>query len=137
MLTLGGSRITFDHNTAFTDGTSFLYADVTTVSDLVFTNNIMPDNLWGIMGSGASPGNGTIAKYYPGSTFQKNVVIGSNPGTYPAGNFYPATIGAVGFLDPAQNYRLSSSSPYRQAATDGTAIGCNIDALNAAARTQY
>jgi hypothetical protein len=137
MLTIGGSNITLDHNTAITDGTSFLYADVTTVTNFVFTNNIAPDNIWGIMGSGASPGNGTIATYYPGSTFQKNVFIGSNPTIYPAGNFYPGTIGAVGFVDPTQNYRLSVSSPYRQAATDGTAVGCNIDTLNAAARTQY
>jgi Carbohydrate binding module (family 6) len=137
VLTIGGSNITIDHNTAFTDGTSFLYADSRTVSNFVFTNNIMPDNKWGIMGSGASPGNGTIAMYYPGSTFLKNVFIGSNPSTYPAGNFYPTTVAGVGFIDPTRNYRLSSSSPYRQAATDGTAIGCNIDALNAAARTQY
>jgi hypothetical protein len=31
------------------------------------------------------------------------------------------------------NYRLSGSSPYRGSATDGTDVGCNIDALAPAA----
>ena len=54
---------------------------------------------------------------------------------YPSDDYYPATIGGVGFVDPNGNYRLSSSSPYVNAATDGGAIGANIPALNAAAGT--
>jgi hypothetical protein len=103
----------------------------------VFTNNIVPDNSWAVMGGGASPGNGTIAKFYPGSTFLKNVFIGSNAATYPASNFYPATIAQVGFVNPGGNYRLSATSPYVSAATDGTAVGANIPAINSAAGTQY
>jgi hypothetical protein len=137
LITLGGSNIKVDHNTVFTDGTSVLYADGPSVSGFVFTNNIVPDNLWAVMGGGASPGNGTIAKFYPGSTFLKNVFIGSSAATYPAGNFYPATIAQVGFIDPAGNYRLSATSPYVSAATDGTAVGANIPAINSAAGTQY
>jgi carbohydrate binding protein with CBM6 domain len=137
VLTQGGSNITVDHNTIFTDGTSVLLADVTTVSGFVFTNNIVPDNSWAVMGSGAAPGNGTIAIYYPGSTFRGNVFIGSNAATYPAGNFYPSVIGQVGFVDPSANFRLAAASLYVTSATDGTAVGANIPAINAAAGTNY
>ena len=136
VLTLGGSNITVDHNTVFTDGTSALYADVAAVSGFVFTNNIVPDNSWAVMGADASPGNGTIAMYYPGSTFRGNIFIGSNPNTYPAGNFYPAVLGAVGFVDPSANFRLAPTSAYRSSATDGTDVGANIPAINSAAGTQ-
>ena len=45
---------------------------------------------------------------------------------------------AVGFVDLARgNYRLISTSLYRNGGTDSKDVGCNIDALNAAARTQY
>jgi len=49
---------------------------------------------------------------------------------YPADNYFPASFSAVGFVDPwSGDYRLSSTSPYNNAATDGTDIGCNQDAL--------
>ena len=51
VVTLGGSNITFDHNTVVTDGTSVIYADVAAIAGFTFTNNIVPDNLWAIMGS--------------------------------------------------------------------------------------
>ena len=40
---------------------------------------------------------------------------------------------AVGFVNlSAGDYRLSATSAYRTAASDGTAVGCDIDALTAA-----
>ena len=54
----------FDRNTVFTDGTSVVYADNPPVSGFVFTNNIIPDNAWAVMGGGAGPGNGTLAIYF-------------------------------------------------------------------------
>ncbi|HEY7288071.1 MAG TPA: carbohydrate-binding protein [Vicinamibacterales bacterium] len=130
VLTQGGRNIVFDHNTVFTDGSSVVYADGTTVSGFVFTNNILPDNAWAIMGSGAGEGSGTLTLYYPGATFRGNVIIGANSSSYPPGNFFPAALSAVGFANvSAADYRLSSASPYLKSATDGTAVGCNIAAL--------
>ena len=40
--------------------------------------NIIPDNAWAVMGSGATPGNGTLDLYFPGATFAGNILIGSN-----------------------------------------------------------
>ena len=130
LLTSGGRDITVDHNTVFTDGTSVVYADGAGVVGFTFTNNIVPDNAWAIMGGGASPGNGTIGAYYPGAIIRRNVFIAGQSRIYPTDNFYPATIEEVGFADIAGgNYRLKLSSPYMGAATDGTAIGGDQSAV--------
>src|SRR5438093_2896912 len=130
----GGVNVTVDHNTVVQDGTSALYASGTAALGFVFTNNIVPDNSWAILGPSGSPGNATIAIYFPGSVFRNGVFAGANPAIYPANNYYPASLGAVGFVNfPGGNYRLASTSLYRGTATDGTDVGCNIDVLNAAA----
>jgi hypothetical protein len=132
MLTYGGYDITVDHNTLFTDGTSVVYADGPGVTGLTFTNNILPDNAWAIMGGGASPGNGTIAAYYPGAIVRRNVFIAGNSRIYPTDNFYPASLGAVGFVDAGNgNYRLAPGSPYQTSATEGGPVGVDQSAVAA------
>ncbi len=137
LLTSGGNNIRLDHNTVFTDGTSVVYADGNAVSGFRFTNNIIPDNAWAVMGAGASEGRGTLSAFFPDAVFVGNVIIGAQPTLYPAGNYFPPTVSGVGFVDPARDFRLAPSSPYIGAATDGTAIGAAIDAVNAAAGTSY
>jgi hypothetical protein len=134
----GTPGVTVDHNTVFEDGSSDLYGGGSTSTSFVFTNNILQNNNWAIMGTNASPGNGTIAMYFPQSQFQDNIIAAAPASSYPTGNFYPSALSAVGFVDLANgNYRLSSSSSYRNAGTDGKDIGANIDAINAAAGTSY
>jgi hypothetical protein len=134
LMTGGPQNITFDHNTVFNDGSSDVYADSGAIPGFTFTNNIMQNNAWAIMGGNAAPGNSTVTMYFStGSLLQDNIIAGAPASSYPTGNFYPATMSGVGFVDPANgNYRLSSSSSYRGAATDGTDVGANIDAIAAA-----
>ena len=133
LLTLGGSNVTFAHNTVFSDGLSVVYADAAPVQGFVFSNNIVPDNAWALMGSGAAAGNGSIAAYFPGAVVTRNVFIGGHAASYPAGNYFPADVAAVQFRSIATgDYGLGASSPYAASATDGTAIGVDqarIDAL--------
>ncbi|HMF93287.1 MAG TPA: carbohydrate-binding protein [Vicinamibacterales bacterium] len=120
----GGQNIVFDHNTLFTDGTSVVFADDPPTTGFVFTNNVVPDNAWAIMGSNASPGNGTIAMYFPGAIVAANAFIQGSAGGYPIANYFPASWNDVGFSNLAGgDYRLSASSPYVNAATDGGPIG--------------
>ena len=122
-MALGGSNIVFDHNTVFTDGTSVVYADIP-VNGLVFTNNIIPDNAWAVMGSSTSPGNGTLATYFPGATFAGNVLIGASAGLYPPGNYFPSNVADVGFTNASgPDYRLLPSSAYANAAVGGGPVG--------------
>jgi hypothetical protein len=124
VLTQGGSNIVFDHNTVFTDGTSVVYADGAAVTGFRFTNNIVPDNAWAIMGNNSTEGNGTLGRYYPGAVVDKNVFIAGNAGVYPGGNFFPATLSLVGFVNiGAGDFSLALSSPFKNDATDGTDIG--------------
>jgi hypothetical protein len=130
VLTQGGSNIVFDHNTVFADGAAVVYAAVDSVSGFVFTNNIVPDNAWAILGDGAGPGNETIAIYYPDGVFDRDVFIAGQESIYPADNFFPATVDEVGFADiSAGNYRLLDSSPFKNSGTDGLDIGCDASAL--------
>ena len=132
LLTNGGRNVTVDHNTVFTDGTSVVFADGVAVTGMVFTNNIVPDNAWAIKGAGTSAGNGTVAKFYPGGVFRRNVFIAGHSGTYPSDNYFPADVGGVGYGDVAgENYRLTGTSPYRASATDSTAIGADQSAIEA------
>jgi hypothetical protein len=134
----GAATVTIDHNTVLQDGSSALYGYGAPMTGFVFTNNIVPDNSWAIMGDNASPGNVAIAMYFPGGVFKDGIFAGSNPAIYPVNNYYPTGMSTVGFVDlTGGNYRLATTSPYRNAATDGTDVGCNIDALDAAARVTY
>jgi hypothetical protein len=134
----GAANIVVDHNTALQDGTSAVFAYGAPIPGFLFTNNIVPDNSWAIVGDGTAAGSDTIAIYFPGGVFLNGILAGSDPATYPAGNYYPASMSEVGFADLAGgNYRLANTSPYHHGATDGLDVGCDIDALDAAAGIQY
>src|SRR5437867_84504 len=108
--------ITIDHNTAFQGGAAIWTSGG---GPFAFTNNLQ--YVGGGIQGGSSP-----------STNTHNVEIGG-PGNFPTvGNFFPS-LTAVGFVDFAGgNYALAAASPYRMAATDGTDIGVDFNALNAA-----
>src|SRR4029077_8367694 len=74
-----------------------------------------------------------INAYLTGGVFSGNVLAGGSASRYPAGNFFP-TVAAwqAGFATyAAGDYTLSASSPYRNAATDGTDLGADIARVNA------
>jgi hypothetical protein len=134
LLIAAGSDITVDHNTVFNDGTTALMADGV-VENMVFTNNLLLDNAWAIKGSGTAEGTDTIRHYFPGGDFRGGIYVGADPRMYPAGNYFPATLDDVGFVNASGgDYRLSSSSIYRGGGTDGKDPGCDFAALEAARR---
>ena len=128
--------VVVDHNTVFQGG-NIIEAYGVANTNFVFTNNIVPHNAYGIFGGGQSPGNKTIAVYFPRGVFKRNVIYGDfhepEYGNYPPDNFYPDSLAEVGFAGFATgNYRLSARSRYKGKATDGKDIGCDFDALSAA-----
>jgi hypothetical protein len=116
--------------------------------NLVFTNNVV--------NAGMSPtqttGGGTASCAYNSTptislptcfqryTFSHNVIIAtpsSRPPTkYPAGNYFPASASAVGFVNYDNgiggDYHLQASSPYKNAGSDGKDLGADMNALNIA-----
>jgi hypothetical protein len=97
---------------------------------LVFTNNIAPHNTYGIKGSGTATGNATINRFLPGAKVTNNVMVGGAKyaNSYPPGNFFPATMDDVGFVDfDGGNYALAPSSPYKGKALGGGDPGMEMD----------
>jgi hypothetical protein len=126
----GAGGVTIDHNTAFHSG-SIVSADLAPSPGLVFTNNIVQQNAYGMFGSGKGSGLPALDYYFPGYLVRRNVIVGApDPRLYPADNYFPATPLLVGFVDlAAGDYRLTERSAYHRAATDGSDIGADMSLL--------
>jgi uncharacterized protein YjdB len=99
---------------------------------LVIRDNIIGGGQYGVKG----PGMGTataLATFMPTGGFFGNVLTGTGSAGFPVGNFFPAATSGVGFVNPAAvDYHLTSSSVYRNKATDIVNPGADVDAINAA-----
>jgi len=104
---------------------------------VVFRDNICGYGLYGYFGGGAGSGSSALNTYFTDLTFAKNVLVGNErvqtlPGSYPAGTLFSPSVGDVGFVNPiAGDYRLSASSPYKNAGFDGKDIGADVAATYA------
>ena len=112
-ITNGGAYITINHNTAF-QIRHVIVADSGQTMGFVYTNNITAQGEYGIFGSGAGEGTMALATYFPDSQVGRNVLTGRPSWSYPANNYFPASLDQVGFINRLSgNYRLASNSPYR------------------------
>jgi len=126
--------VTIEHNTAFYEE-NILFADGIAHTGFIYRNNITPRPTagFGFFGDGTPEGVPTLTVYFPLAVFQRNVLAGADEAIYPAENFFASSLDAVGFVDrTGGDYRLAATSPYKNMATDGTDIGADIDALEAA-----
>ena len=127
--------ITVDHNTAF-DTHAVLVASGDPNPRFTFTNNLTQAGEYGV-GGDSYYGNprGALTTYFPAAIFVANVLQGASEGDYPAGNYFPPSVDDVGFIDYKNgDYRLQSSSPFKNAGTDGKDIGASNDSLSTAPR---
>ena len=130
----GTEDVTIEHNTAFQTG-HIIVTDYDPNVRFIYRNNISRHNEYGIFGSGSGIGNPSITHYFPGSVIKGNVIAKevnaprNVESLYPAGNFFPESLQAVGFVDYEQgNYRLRPESRFHATAT-GAAPGANLDKL--------
>jgi len=132
----GGSNIVIDNNTAFHIEDP-LYAQTHAqgywpATGFGFTNNIILNNQ-GVSGDNTS-GNAmlTLTTYFPNAVFEGNIIVGGASRAYPARNFFPPSLDAVGFVNHQQgDFRLSVSSRYKRAGTAGSDPGADVEALPA------
>jgi len=121
------------HNTGF-GGNQAVIFDGMPLPALTLSDNIFGPTTYGVFGSGQGEGTGALGVYAPGGIFVGNVVVGANEASYPAGNFFPATLDAVGFVDMAGgNYDIMPRSVHAGVASDGTNPGAAMDLLAQAA----
>src|SRR5262245_11454915 len=124
--------LTIEHNTVLHTG-PIIATGGSPSQGLIFRNNLLPHNFFGVKGDDQGIGNTTINAYFPGSVFSKNVMAGGASENYPPDNFFPPSLDQVGFVNRGGgNYRLTPASPYKNAGTDSKDIGCDFDALDAA-----
>ena len=115
------------------------------VTSFVYENNIVMFGDYGLIGTGISNATTALTNFTSSYSFQKNVVIlrpadrtyayylANFSTIYPANNYDPDGVAAVGFTNYANgNYRLATSSPYKNVGTDGKDPGPDWDALDAA-----
>lgn len=142
-ITNGPEFVQIKHNTVFTvagTGTAGVSDNDPKALHFIFQDNIITSGLYGWFGTAVGDGTACLNAFYYDYTFTKNALIGGTSGNFtsPAtGNYFPANLAAVGFTDTsgaftANNYALTVGSTYHNAASDGTDVGCDIAALNAA-----
>ncbi len=123
------SAIKFYHQTGFADNTMITVASGKT-QQFEFVDNIVAHGNYGIKSDDAGDGTATLNLHMPGWLFASNVLIGAPSASYPAGNFFPANLAAVGFVNAAaDDYHLAASSPYKGKASDGKDPGADVDAI--------
>ena len=137
-LTMNGfNYVSITHNTHFQTGNiATLYG--TPAERFEYTNNltIRGNKGYGVFGDATGEGNVGLKKFVPDGVFKNNVLIGADASLYPKENQYPASIDQVGFVNFEKgDYRLSPGSPYKKAASDGQAVGVDVDKLNFQAKT--
>jgi hypothetical protein len=138
-----GKNVRISHNTILQSGRIMTYgngtdwAGVDELSNFVFRDNIVG---WGTdtQSGYACLDSRDLQVCTPGYVWLKNAMIGAPTGpiyeqqslaTFP-GNWNPADIAAVGFVDPTTgNFRLADSSPYKRSASDGKDVGVDMDQL--------
>ncbi len=80
------------------------------MNNFVFTDNVVWKGLYGIKGNGKEEGTASLNTFAPGAVVQGNALGGAASRLYPSGNFFPSTLGDLGFGDwNSGNYSLSSS----------------------------
>jgi hypothetical protein len=126
----GGSDYTVNHNTIINSALPPVPSDLAMmdyapkINNFVFTNNLSTYTAYGFFGSGVGEGTRALNAYFTNWTFSGNVLVGRPAGAYPAGNFFPANVAEVHFVNYAGgNYALAADSLYKNAGTDGTDIG--------------
>jgi len=122
------TAIKFYHQTGFADNTLITIVSGVT-QQFEFADNIVNHGQYGIHADNASEKT-ALDLYMPGYIFAGNAVIGGTAARYPNGNFFPADLNAVGFVNAAGgDHHLAASSPYKNQGTDGTDPGADITAI--------
>ena len=130
----GPAELIVEHNTIIQTGNVITVyggtrARPAVVEQFVFRNNLALHNANGVIGQSFGIGADTIAAYFPGGTFARNVLAGGRESRYPPGdNMFPEMDRfAQQFVNYAgRDYRLRSNSEFRRQGTDGADLGANI-----------
>jgi hypothetical protein len=139
--------VSIQHITAFPPTSLFIMGnggDGQQMPNFTFANSIVKSGLYPVWSLGGTTNCAaadipltTLNSCFNPYSFAGNVVIGSKSQyIWPAGTFLPADTTPVQFvnynLGNGGDYHLQSSSPYKNAGSDGKDLGADVDAILAA-----
>jgi hypothetical protein len=101
---------------------------------VVIHSNVFGGGRYGVKGSGASPGSGTLARFAPGALFERNVVVGGDCGPMPSGTACPERMTSVGFVNAFEGDFRAGPGVLEGRGLDGGDIGADIARVRAATR---
>jgi len=131
----GTDGVVIEHNTAFPSG-SVITADGDPHAGFVFRNNVTLQGEYGIKGSGASAGEGTLRTFFPNARVEGNVFIGRGGASSPGKNAVVGSLKDAGFAGAERgDWRLTPGSKFKGAA-GGRDPGADLDALSRVAERE-
>ena len=125
--------IAIEHNTILQSGNILMaYGGSREAPDriagVVFRDNLVRHNEFGVHGSDRAVGADTLDAYFPGIIFATNGISGGESRRYPGGNqFLDEQEFERQFVNAAEgDFRLKPNSRFRRAASDGRDLGADI-----------
>ena len=126
-------EVMIDHNTFYSPSTTnyTVYVE-NNLSKIKIRNNLFFRSSLGVRTSGQNSGNDSLNTAVPGGDYvvDYNAFPNVSLASYPANNFAPNTVSAIGYTnatnDDDGDYSLSSGSSYKNAGSDGRDLGCDI-----------
>jgi len=141
-------NVSINHITAFPPSGLFSIGGVagaTKMPNFIFTNSLVMAGTYPVWSTGGGTANcayhdnplTTFNACFSPYSFVNNSLITSSsnypPSAWPAGNAFPATAAAVQFVNynngNGGDYHLQSSSPYKNAGTDGKDLGADVSTI--------
>lgn len=95
------------------------------IKGFIFRNNIIYQNEYGFFGDNLGSGKRAINNYFPKAEIQNNVIMGGSFSDYGRGNYYPASVRQIGFID-TKNYILTENNPYKTKGFGGKQVGASV-----------
>ena len=149
-------NVALDHITGFPPSELLNVGDDTGVNlpmaNIFFTNSIVNAGAYPVWSTGGSTNCAikdvpitTMTACFSSSSLSTNAIVASPknyPSTsWPTGNFFPINAAAVQFVNynngNGGDYHLQSTSPYKNAGTDGKDLGADVNAVLAAIAGVY
>ena len=97
-------------------------------------SNVLGAGQYGVKGSDAGVGRGTLAKFAPGSVFERNVMVGGDCSSYPSSTACPDRMTNVGFVSALNGDFRAGPGGLKNRGLDGGDIGADIARVEAATR---
>lgn len=132
----GISDAIITHNTVLNQNAtqSTVVFDGAPARRLVMHSNVFFNGVYGVHGSGAGSGKGTLAKHAPDALFNRNAIVGAQCGDYPTGTVCPTNVMSLGFAAALRGDYRAASGPLKGRGLDRGDIGADIEELERATR---